>query len=1147
MVFTMMSACTNPKQTEEDCKHTYSSCWEYNSKEHFHRATCEHKNLTKDNETHTFDDWHDAKDESKEERICKICEYVEIRDKTTQDCKHIFGDWEIVTEPTLDADGKIKRVCSKDKTYTEEFTLPKLNGENYTYKEEKTPTCVEKGEASYTYDKDGQKLKFTKDLDYGPHTYGKWVMVEEPTKEKVGLLERICSVDKTHKETFELPILNETNYTYSINPATCLEDGKAIYKYTKDKQEFEFESPILATGHSYKMNYDESKHWLETTCEHSIFLEIADHNFENGICTKCEYNQNLAIPAVHYMLNETEDGYIASFNLEYAGTSIVILDTYMDLPVVSIQASSFNGGNIKSITLPSSIKNIAADAFASFNNLNDVYFDGSLSDWCNISFADKTSNPMHIASNFYQRGENYWQETTKLSIPNTVETIAAYQFYGFSHITEITLPSGVQRILTEAFAGCSSIWEFIVPDSVQQLGENILEDTRLVKLTVPFLRASETIGCYFGNEASMIKASTEKLEEITITKATYLTDSCFSKWNVKNLKKLSLPDTLRELGSRIIDGLENDLQYNEYENGYYLGNEENPYLIFVKMIDSEVTSFELHQATRFIYDGAFQYAIITEINLPDILLEIKNSAFEGSKLQKIVVPTDTKIGNSAFENCRSLEEVLLPATATKVWSNAFSGCKIKKASLALENVSILTDEVEELTLLSGVGKIDLGKYPKLKKVLLTEGITDIGEDILTRCPNLEYTKEAGIFYLGSESKPHLWLVKATDETDKAISFYEDTAFLYSYSFAYLNNLESVEISNNILAIEIGAFSNCANLSQVSFSEKSSINRIEARAFQSCTNLTSLILPASLTYLGEGIIEDCPQLEKLCLPFIGSSPNPETSGKTSPRKEGLFSWIFGSKRSDLKQFHRVEQLYSIGSNLWTNTTYVPTTLKEISILGGKIMQGAFSTTNTANSTTSPILIQKFTLSKNVEIENLLSISTKLFQLISFSLPFELLTQCTNMFDYAAHPIREVIFTTPIEEEFFISGESGCCWYPGYYTKKLTFSGVKIISPFGTDPDYSLVEKLTSVILPKNIEKISAYTFSRCTNMESIVIPKGIQNIGKDAFASTTIIYYLGTQEEWNGIEKGTLTSPVYFYSETEISNGWHYVDDVPTKW
>ena len=79
----------------------------------------------------------------------------------------------------------------------------------------------------------------------------------------------------------------------------------------------------------------------------------------------------------------------------------------------------------------------------------------------------------------------------------------------------------------------------------------------------------------------------------------------------------------------------------------------------------------------------------------------------------------------------------------------------------------------------------------------------------------------------------------------------------------------------------------------------------------------------------------------------------------------------------------------------------------------------------------------------------------------------------------------------------------------------------------DRAFSGCTSLTDFTIPDKVEMISQSTFYNCSGLKSIHIPTSVTYIDKDAFtgcSSLKNVYYSGTQEEWNQIEKKERGSP-----------------------
>ena len=264
-------------------------------------------------------------------------------------------------------------------------------------------------------------------------------------------------------------------------------------------------------------------------------------------------------------------------------------------------------------------------------------------------------------------------------------------------------------------------------------GENVYTNLSVVGTRGMQLKNYKVANMYFGLPVTSVAPSAfegnTKLESITLPEnIKYISANSFS--GCTSLKTVSLPTTLVTISHTAFKDC-TALEYNEYGNALYLGNEENPYLALISVINTTATEITLHENARVIADRAFadcsklnsivfngsvvpvySYSDITtlakvtingnatevptgafagcvrlsEINLPDTIKTIGNTAFSGcSALENIKLPASLEsIGNSAFNKCQSLTSLELPETVTSIGNNAFTNCS-KLESINIPN------------------------------------------------------------------------------------------------------------------------------------------------------------------------------------------------------------------------------------------------------------------------------------------------------------------------------------------------------------------------------------------------------------------------------------------------------------------------------
>ena len=177
-------------------------------------------------------------------------------------------------------------------------------------------------------------------------------------------------------------------------------------------------------------------------------------------------------------------------------------------------------------------------------------------------------------------------------------------------------------------------------------------------------------------------------------RVTAIGDSAFEGYD--KLKTIKLHGAIESIGMDAFYACE-ELVYTKYDNAYYIGNNENPYLILYKASSKLIESCEIHPDTEIIYGSAFSGCDrLQDIAIPDGVRSIGEYAFAWcTGLSKITFADSLRvIGGYAFLDCQSLGEITLPKTVERLEDWAFAFC----------------DGLESIELLKGNRLISIGDY-----------------------------------------------------------------------------------------------------------------------------------------------------------------------------------------------------------------------------------------------------------------------------------------------------------------------------------------------------------------------------------------------------------------------------------------------------
>ena len=363
----------------------------------------------------------------------------------------------------------------------------------------------------------------------------------------------------------------------------------------------------------------------------------------------------------------------------------------------------YNCSKIKNIRLNNVITDISINAFFGLSGMENVYFDGSIEEWCNINCT--SYRPNYFANHLYINGELLQGE---LVIPSTITNVPSYAFAGATDISsikfssslssvgadaftmctglskvdfdgtlddwvdirftnyasnpvyfahdlyiggvklsgKIVLPEKLNVVPNSVFAGCNGITEVILNDNITSIEQSAFDHcTNLAVINIP-----ETVTkiCEYAFDGC------SGLAEVTIPNGvTNVPRYAFR--NCTSLKKLTVSSECT-YGRKSFSGCENIESITlTCKNG------------IMPNFGTSISSKSFRNTPWYISDA------INEITIEDGVKRIGDNAFRGTHASKINVPTSVKeIGSNAFYNCSKLGEITIPAGTNSIGTSAFS-------------------------------------------------------------------------------------------------------------------------------------------------------------------------------------------------------------------------------------------------------------------------------------------------------------------------------------------------------------------------------------------------------------------------------------------------------------------------------------------
>ncbi len=362
-----------------------------------------------------------------------------------------------------------------------------------------------------------------------------------------------------------------------------------------------------------------------------------------------------------------------------------------------------------------------------------------------------------------------------------------------------------------------------------------------------------------------------------------------------NLQTISIPNSVQYIWGTPFSGCEN-LQYIEYDNALYLGNDENKYLWLIKAKSKGITSCGINNNCKHIAENAFDGCDkLTAIVIPNSVVDIGHYAFNNcSGLSSVTIPISViTIGTQAF-NCDNTIFVCEAQSKPQGWgdytsyycSGTWNNCQ----GTTYWGLSFIVGDFAYSII--GDNTVSVRKYlgngldVSIPSVVTFNGneykVTDIGEAVFQNKDLTEITIPETVKNIGKEAFYGCSGLTEVILPDSLITIGDN-------AFDGCSSLRIINIPNSVQTINRSVFSHCENLQYNRYDNAFYLGNEENRylclvrarnatitsceinngcrfifggAFNSCSNLTSIEIPDKVLNIGNGAFYYCSSLKSV---------------------------------------------------------------------------------------------------------------------------------------------------------------------------------------------------------------------------------------------------------------------------------------------
>ena len=887
-------------------------------------------------------------------------------------------------------------------------------------------------------------------------------------------------------------------------------------------------------------------------------------------------------------LNLGEDMQVVG-NDAFNGCKNVTKLTFPDAITTIGDRAFLNCSSVTEVTVGKELKSIGANAFLNCKSFTALLLPDGFTTMGESAFEGCIKLTVaKLGKSLTAVPERAFKDCIALSemrVPATVKSIGDWAFYNDYTLAVVSMQEGLEKIGEEVFYNNRGILEFSIPGTVTYIGKNCFygctntsvmafEDGEgVLTIDTKNTRSAKTDAL---NNSSYKDRKNDYFYDCPIeylylgrdlkyaySDETDIYDLVDNTW--KQVKRVSAPfansTTLEEveIGPNVTfvynhlchncDKLASVVSSVGLQNIYSYAFADCDKLISLSFPASlqniydhafvdcdKLTSIAFPTSLQNIYDYAFADCDeLTSTVFSVGLKKIYNCAFTNCpKLASTTFEESSDhtliIDESAFRNCVALENVTFPGQLSVLANYAYSGCEKLK--------SVIFNKNEQYKPSLTIGDYTFDKCYLIKELTFPGRLESIGNYTFASCVNLTNVSFEDANTAVKLGYGALYYSKYSDEYSDALPLFGNSNLTSLYMGRNID-YETVEVEHAYGRQCYSPFYNQQYLTDVKFSQAGTVTYCKDYLLYNVNNCKTLILPESLTSIGNWTFRGMSTLGSIVIPnavtTIGTYAFADDSELESAKlstscawlKKGLFSKCGKLQaitiptvvtKMDTEIFELCKALKNVTFEDGTDMieiAYRPSTWGEHGLFYDcpveTLYLGRWLSYNTDKSSRSPFYsiaeLKNLTLGKNLKVVDkyMFSYCTGLENLY---IPDNITS--INMWGFrGCTSLKSVRFSEALSQ---ISdyGFSGCTSLDNV---ALPASMTSI-----ADNSFSGCTSLRKLDLGTSLRIIGPSAFQNCTALEGIDIPETLEGLGVESFAGCTSLPYVEVKGEISSVGK-----------------------------